>query len=338
MTLDREHPHLRSASAAPAGTDLIDGPPIRVAIHDNWRDVPEALDYLTPRGSGSWGRVTFGSAADIADPDFILVFNSPPSDVVVECPPERLWFACGEPPTRYHAPMHVGQGEGTVVLTCDERFARHPELSRQRTYMTTLPMLRTWSVRRRVGVLDRMADVPKSRDLSWVTSNLLLVPGHHDRMRFLEALRREVPFDLFGRGFAPIDDKWDGVAPYRYSIAFENCIHPFYFSEKIMDCFACLTMPIYVGSPAIGQFFPPESFVAIDPADPGVFERIREVVASDRRERSLDHLRNARRLVLARYNLFLQIARLMARRLAPPSPARRFALKRVRLGLRHRTA
>ena len=33
-----------------------------------------------------------------------------------------------------------------------------------------------------------------------------------------------MPFDLFGRGFHPIADKWDGIAPYRYSIAFENSI------------------------------------------------------------------------------------------------------------------
>ncbi|MCC7275038.1 MAG: hypothetical protein IT561_20390 [Alphaproteobacteria bacterium] len=304
-----------------------------MAVHENWRDFPEALQFLTPGGRGAMGRVRFAPASEMPDADFVLVLNSPQTDgTTVICPPERLWFACGEPPERYHAAMHFGQGEGTVVLTCAAGIGRDPRFAARRTYITTLPMLRTWKVRRPVEMLDRMATVEKSRDLSWVTSNLRLVPGHVRRLQFLERLQGRVPFDLFGHGFAPIADKWDGVAPYRYSIAFENSAHPGYFSEKIMDCFVCLTMPIYVGTPAIGRFFPSGSFVTIDPDDPDVMGRIAAIVASDRRERAIDALKEARRLVLRRYNIFMQLARLMVARMAPPTPPRTFTLRRQRYG------
>ena len=32
---------------------------------------------------------------------------------------------------------------------------------------------------------------------------------------------------------------------YMYSIAIENTIEPFYFTEKILNCFASKTIPIY---------------------------------------------------------------------------------------------
>ena len=64
--------------------------------------------------------------------------------------------------------------------------------------------------------------------------------GHRYRLEFLRRLREHIDLDLYGRGFAPIEDKWQALAPYRYSIAFENAAAPYYFTEKIMDCTSLL--------------------------------------------------------------------------------------------------
>ena len=78
-----------------------------------------------------------------------------------------------------------------------------------------------------------------------------------------------------------------------------------------MDCFVAETMPIYYGSPEIGRFFPPESMVIIDPEDPDVIERIKDVIASDLWRRRRDALRQAKHLVLEKYNTFALIAGLI---------------------------
>ena len=303
---------------------------IRVAVHDDWTDFPDALRFLTPAGSGTWDGVTFAPAADLPDADFVLVLNRPAADgIAVACPPERLWFASGEPPTLFHRPLHLGQGEGTVVVTCDVALCRQPPAELGRTYHFDMAMLRTWSVRRTLDELRRMPPPEKTAGLSWITSDLRTLRGHRRRMDFLEALRRQdIPFDLYGRGFRPIPDKWDGLAPYRYSIAFENSDAPAYFSEKVMDCFVTLTMPIFFGTPHLGRFFPEGSFVRLDPDDPDVFERLRAVVASDRWRTGRPALLAARRLVLERYNLFQRLAGLFRRHMAPPSPPRTVLLRR----------
>lgn len=42
---------------------------------------------------------------------------------------------------------------------------------------------------------------------------------------------------------------------YRYSIIIENDIDYLWYTEKILNCFATKTVPIYVGSPTIGEKF-----------------------------------------------------------------------------------
>jgi hypothetical protein len=55
----------------------------------------------------------------------------------------------------------------------------------------------------------------------------------------------------------PLDD-------YRYSIAIENEISPYYFTEKIMNCFASMTVPIYIGATNIGEFFNEDGIIRVD--------------------------------------------------------------------------
>lgn len=298
---------------------------IRVAIYANW-DVASAIRYLTPEGAGAWGPVYFAGGAAVPNPDFVLVLNSPDAEAVtVTMPPERVWFASGEPPDFNQ--FQRGQGRGTVVLTCDDTVAANPPP--ERDIVLHPPILPAWHVRRTIDALAVLDQVPKPRVLSWVTSNKDVLSGHRRRMRFLQAIKDKVPFDLYGRGFKPIDDKWDGIAPYRYSVAFENARAPHYFTEKVMDCFVCRTLPLYYGSPELQRYFPAKSFVAIDPDDPHVADKINAVIASDLWKERQGALEEAKWLVLYKYNMFSQLSRLMLERLRPASAPQTIRIQRV---------
>jgi hypothetical protein len=296
-----------------------------VALYANW-DVASAIRYLTPGGTGAWGPVRFADAAAVPDPDFALVLNSPREPSIdVTLPPERVWFASGEPPD--FRQFHVGQARGTVVLTCDDAIAANPPPERE--VVLHPPILPAWHVRRTIDQLAALDHLPKPKVLSWVTSNKDTLPGHQLRMRFLRAIRDKVPFDLYGRGFTPIDDKWDGIAPYRYSIAFENARAPHYFTEKVMDCFVSLTLPLYYGSPELQRYFPAKSFIALDPADPHVVDKINAVIASDLWKERQGALEEAKWLVLYKYNMFSQLSRLMLERWRPASEPQTIRIRRI---------
>jgi hypothetical protein len=70
--------------------------------------------------------------------------------------------------------------------------------------------------------------------------------------------------DLFGRGFSEIQFKEDGLATYMFSIAHENASYPGYFTEKILDCFATGTIPIYWGDPEIGRIFNTDGIIMLN--------------------------------------------------------------------------
>lgn len=283
---------------------------VKVAVHESWGDFEESLQYMTPGASALWGGVLFAPAARVENPDFVLVLNTPPHEVLKVCmPPNRVWFAIGEPPTDSHRVLHEGQGTGTVVLTCDPAVEQGRRLERR--FIHTPVMTRTWHVKRSLEELAALGPLDKPKRLSWVTSNTRALEGHRRRMRFLDALRTHVDFDLFGRGFTPIDDKWDGIAPYRYSIAFENTVAPLYFTEKLMDCFVCRTLPFYFGSPDIARYFPEKAMIRIDPDDPLVFDRIKDISASDLWRERQDALAEASQLVLYKYNMYQRLADLM---------------------------
>jgi hypothetical protein len=61
--------------------------------------------------------------------------------------------------------------------------------------------------------------------------------------------------DLYGRGFNEIQTKEEGLCDYMFSVVIENGIYESYYTEKILDCFATGTIPVYLGSPDISKHF-----------------------------------------------------------------------------------
>ena len=111
-----------------------------------------------------------------------------------------------------------------------------------------------------------------------------------------------VPLDFFGKDGNYLQDKMDGLLPYRYSIAIENATIPFYFTEKINDCFLSWTVPIYHGCMNIGKFFPEKSFIKIDIRDTERSLRtIRNILENDDWSLRTSALQEARQLVLENY-------------------------------------
>ena len=94
----------------------------------------------------------------------------------------------------------------------------------------------------------------KTKMISMIASNKSMCEGHRNRLEWVERLRDHV--DFFGRGFdTEIDLKEEGLCDYMFSIAIENASYETYFTEKLLDCFATGTIPVYYGAPNIGDYF-----------------------------------------------------------------------------------
>jgi hypothetical protein len=93
----------------------------------------------------------------------------------------------------------------------------------------------------------------KSKMISMIASNKQMCEGHRLRLEWVERLWGQV--DLYGRGFNEISNKEEGLCDYMFSVAIENGQYETYFTEKLLDCFATGTIPVYLGAPDIGKYF-----------------------------------------------------------------------------------
>jgi hypothetical protein len=70
--------------------------------------------------------------------------------------------------------------------------------------------------------------------------------------------------DVFCRGIQEIPNKEIGLVDYRFSFCVENDTYDTYFTEKILDCFATGTVPIYMGTPKVAEYFNPDGIIFFD--------------------------------------------------------------------------
>jgi hypothetical protein len=93
----------------------------------------------------------------------------------------------------------------------------------------------------------------KSKIISMISSNKEFTEGQKNRLKWVERLKDQI--DVYGRGINPIENKEEGLCDYMFSVVIENGIYESYFTEKILDCFATGTIPVYLGSPDIQNYF-----------------------------------------------------------------------------------
>jgi hypothetical protein len=273
---------------------------MRVRIVKDW-DEPDIFRQ-TPSGSGVWDGISFTDKA-VLFCDYLVVLNVPDRNICSWSRSGGRWLMSQEPPHEAYRWQTKSYGRFDRIYTFWDpaEFREHRIINEQ----TALP----WHVNRSYDELKAMqpSDIPGKADgISWITSNLNKRPGHALRLGFMEFLHsRNFPFQLFGRGFQPIADKFDGIAPYKYSIAIENFACNDYWTEKIADCLLSWTMPIYYGALNIASYFPEKAMIRIDPGRPEEALRIiREAVESDAWSKNLDYIREARQLILDKYQLF----------------------------------
>ena len=177
--------------------------------------------------------------------------------------------------------------------------------------------------------LSQSATPTKTKLLSVITSNKAFTRGHLNRIRFVEKLKEYYgeQIDVFGRGYRDFDDKWEVLSPYKYHIVIENSSQPYYWTEKISDCFLAETFPFYYGCTNLHDYFPEEAYcpININNAEETI-ATIDKCIANHTYEQNLHLLTNCKHKVLNEYNMFNYAASLCDT-LNPNAPKKHITLK-----------
>ena len=154
---------------------------------------------------------------------------------------------------------------------------------------------------RDVRYFSELASLPKPKVLSVFCSAQSMTASHRMRLRFVEQLKAHFgdQLDWYGNGIQPLAQKWDGIAPYKYTIVLENHAANNVITEKIQDAFLGLSYPIYWGASNVDDYFDADGMTQIDIADlRGSISAIEKVLAEDPYERAQESLlRNKSKVV-----------------------------------------
>lgn len=168
---------------------------------------------------------------------------------------------------------------------------------------------------------------------------------HALRYQFISKLREGAPeLKVYGREDINMDDKADAVAPFRFHVAIENHYSDHHWTEKLADAFLGEAVPLYVGCPNIEDYFPSESYIKLDIADPQTAIATINALSEAEYEKRLPAVLAAKKKILHEYNLFSVISRIVESseiRVRPTVSgdtiySRRLLIKRtIYSGLRH---
>ncbi len=137
--------------------------------------------------------------------------------------------------------------------------------------------------------------------------------NHKLRLKFVIELKKHFGdrLDWFGNGINPLEQKWEGIAPYKYHITLENQSRNNVITEKLYDAFLGLSLPIYWGAPNVSNYFPKNSYSTIDIIDlKGSIEKIEKLISSDAYENALPSILKAKNMVLTQYNIFERMVKI----------------------------
>ena len=107
---------------------------------------------------------------------------------------------------------------------------------------------------------------PKKKLCSYITTFKGHTSGHKIRLSVYEQIKKNPIFrgNIFGKPHNPIDDKLTGLKDYMFSIVIENSRYSKYYTEKVTDCFATGTIPVYYGDKSICEDFDENGIIFIN--------------------------------------------------------------------------
>ncbi len=185
---------------------------------------------------------------------------------------------------KYFSRRVLIQGESPMLMPYNY-YGNFEKIRRSGLYHKILPLSNYYDYRKKSIISPFFSD-RKDKFLVMINANMTIHSFrdelYGERLKAIRYFAGVSDFDLYGYGWEGIPRHpfhfyagsrvrraWRGVAQgkmrtmsrYKFTLCFENCSYPGYMSEKIYDCLAAGSIPIYLGEPNIEKIIPPSCFI-----------------------------------------------------------------------------
>lgn len=248
-----------------------------IAVIPYLERLPEGLPNL-PLNRLDWplgrpARLAQGTVADMAATDHLITY-----------PKTRLYFT---PRGRRKAQLSL------MIVEPDAVHAKHLRLARLLYRRFFRVLTKNAALLRAIPNGEKFiagfsfvapsTEIPaeKTQMTSIIASAKRTYEGHRLRHAVIdEARAQDLPLEVMGRGYRPIEDKTEGLAPYRYTVVIENSRETSYITEKLIDALRCRAVPIYWGAPDVGTIFDPAGIIQCATRD-DILTALRQTTTED---------------------------------------------------------
>ncbi|MEQ1733123.1 MAG: glycosyltransferase family 10 [Bacteroidia bacterium] len=213
----------------------------------------------TPNNAGVWGNYKFVIDDTLTECDYWIIYNEHKlTTETVKCNPNNIIFI----------PAECYNTSAVYTANFLNQFATILTVQREIKHKNVLHThnANPWFIGKNYDELTTNVAPTKTKLLSVVSSNKAFTAGHVKRLEFVQQLKAHFGdrLDVYGRGINDFDDKWDVVAPYKYSIAIENDNCDDWVTEKFFDCLYANTFTFYYGCPNLEKYVDKRSFKRIN--------------------------------------------------------------------------
>lgn len=261
----------------------------------------------TPKSSGKWRNYQFIIDDNLKECDFWIIYSDYElKEETVRCNPANVIFM---PAEGYHTSPRFAQDfldQFGAIITV-QRELKHRNIIYNHN-------ANPWYVGKTYDELNTIKAAKKTKLISVISSDKASTQGHRKRLDFVQKLKEHFgsQIHIYGRGTRDFEDKWDVLAPYKYSIAIENDNQEDWVTEKFFDCLLAYTFPIYYGCPNLEKYVPGDSFQRIDINDfESSVQIIEDLLARDIYSQKTKAIAKGRNLALNKENLFPLLERVL---------------------------
>lgn len=181
-----------------------------------------------------------------------FVDNAIREGVTSRCPKKYFWQVESQDLFPGVA-LYIRENAALISENCELLFTHSRELSQLAHNFVYLPPHATW--------IENPAIRPKTKLVSFLTSNKNWLPGHRVRLELLERFGKYC--DVYGRGYKEVEKVEEALCDYMFSFCIEN--NQNYYSEKVLNVICTGGIPVYLGDrAAICEKFNPDGFIFLD--------------------------------------------------------------------------
>jgi hypothetical protein len=252
----------------------------------------------SPKESGSWGEITY--TTNLNEAEYLIIEDGCSSDIYNRFPPnKRLYFS-------------------REALDSSSHYDYPGDQVERSSYWDGSGYLYTkWIYPGAYGGINMTYDelsaekeVNKTKTISCVQTDKNRTPIHKARQVFIKKYVHFYDIDIYGtiscaNSELENNNKRTALDQYKYTLAFDNqvTIRDF-FGTQVTDALLRWTVPIYGGGGELSKYFPEKSFIKINPLNLGDVDRVNDLVQSDDFESRKEAIKEARDLVLNKYNVW----------------------------------